>query len=237
MRILIVEDNLVILNMLEHVLEEERFIIEATASGKRAFDLAKDKNYNLIILDLLLPDMSGFDIIASLRSLNINTPILVISSLSSVGDRTKALDLGADDYMVKDLSVDEMLSRIKSLIRRSQGNAKNIYQCGNLMLNLSDMSVKRSNMEIYLTRKELALLVCLFQKKGKIVSKKELIKAGWGDENADMNSNKLNVHFKSLREKIDEAFENKYIHTYRGYGYRLDCLETPVAEELPALEV
>jgi len=222
MRILIVEDNPIVLGMLSTILDKEQFMVESTTNGDEAFMLAQEKNFDLIILDLVLPGKDGFEVIVSLRSLNINTPILVISSIANVKSRTKALDLGADDYMVKDLCVKELLSRIKSLIRRSHGNAKNIFQCGNLILNLSAMEVQRGGVRINLTKKELGLLVCLFQKQGKIVATKDLIDAGWGTGEYPINSNKLTVHMKSLRKKIDNAFGCKYIHTIRGLGYRLE---------------
>ena len=151
------------------------------------------------------------------------TPILVVSGRSMVQDRIQALNLGADDYLLKDFSHEELLARVKSVIRRSKGEAKNIYTCGNLTLNLSDMVVRRGAQLIMLTKKEFMILTELIRRKGKTTPTEVLIQAAWGENQKDVTSNKLNVHMRALRQKIDgPSFKNKLIHTHRGFGYKLE---------------
>ncbi len=221
MKILVVEDNASIQQMICMVLQKEQFVVDTADNGTTAFQKAKSQKYDVIILDLMLPEKSGFEVISALRSLKNNVPILVISARSEVDDRIRTLNLGADDYLVKDFALSELVARVKSLIRRSNGESKNIFFCGNLTLNLSDMVVRRAGITIQLTKKEFIILTELIRKKNKIVSTQELITAAWGEGDRDVLSNKLNVHVRALRQKVEEPFEKKLIHTVRGFGYRL----------------
>jgi len=222
MRILIVEDNPDLLDVMQLVLNRQQFEVDTASDGDTAFLKARENAYDLILLDLTLPGKSGFEIITALRSLQIKTPILVVSGRSMVEDRIQALNLGADDYLLKDFAPEELLARIKSVIRRSQGQSKNIYTCANLTLNLSDMVVRRGSRLLTLTRKEFVLLTEMIRRKGKVTSKEVLVQAAWGEDLNQVMSNKLNVHMKQLRTKIDDPFKHKLIHTRRGFGYKLE---------------
>jgi len=222
MKILVVEDHQDLREVIELQLISHKFIVETAADGDVAFAKARDNKYDLILLDLTLPGKSGFEIITALRSLQIKTPILVVSGRAMVQDRIQALNLGADDYLLKDFSHEELLARVKSVIRRSKGEAKNIYTCSNLTLNLSDMVVRRGAQLITLTRKEFMILTELIRNKGKTTTTEVLIQAAWGEAAANVSSNKLNVHLRSLRKKIDLPYKNKLIHTHRGFGYKLE---------------
>lgn len=222
MNILIVEDHPDLLEVMRLSLESQKFIVETATNGDDAFTKARDNQYELILLDLTLPGKSGFEIITALRSLQVLTPILVVSGRTMVEDRIQALNLGADDYLIKDFSHQELIARVKSVIRRSKGEAKNIYNCGNLTLNLSDMVVRRGSQLIMLTRKEFILLTELIRRKGKTTPTEVLVQAAWGEAVNQATSNKLNVHIRALRQKIDAPFKNPLIHTHRGFGYKLE---------------
>ena len=221
MKILVVEDNESIQEMINVVFQKEQFLVDMVSDGEAGFKKAKSHKYDLIILDLMLPEKSGFELISSLRSLKNNVPILVVSARAEVDDRICALNLGADDYLVKDFAIPELVARAKSLIRRSNGESKNIFFCGNLTLNLSDMIVRRAGVMIKLTKKEFIILTELLRKKNKVVNTQDLIFAAWKEGDRDVLSNKLNVHMRALRHKIDDPFEKKLIHTVRGFGYKM----------------
>lgn len=220
MKILIVEDNQNVLDLLKLCLVKEKFVVESATRGNQAFEMAKKEKYDAIVLDIMLPEKSGFEIIGQLRALKNDTPILVISARSSLEDKTMALNLGADDYLMKDFAVQELVARLKSLIRRSSGVSKNIFFCEDLSLNLSDMVVRRGGQVIDLTKKEFILLSELLRNKNRVVKTEQLIQAAW-DSLEDHNSNKLNVHMRALRMKVDDPFGLPLIQTVRGFGYKI----------------
>ena len=168
----------------------------------------------------MLPGKNGFEIITSLRSLGIITPLFVVSARNNPEDRITALNLGADDYLVKDFSLGEMLARIKSLIRRSSGAARNLFRCGDLVVSLAEMKVTRNGNTIKLAKKDFALLMALLRKKSQIIPPQKLIRDVWGQESLG-KSNTLNVHMRTLRKAIDNGHDRKLIHTRRGYGYSI----------------
>lgn len=221
MKILVVEDNPGVLNMLEMYLNKHRFVVETAANGQAALDKVRQQKYDALVLDLMLPEKNGFEVITALRCLKNQTPILVVSALGAVEDRVKALNLGADDYLVKDFSLSELLARLNRLIRRSDGESKNLLFCNTLTLDLSDMTVRRQGEDIQLTKKEFVILVELLRKKNKVVATADLITAAWGEGNNDVLSNKLNVHVRSLRKKVDDPFDKALVQTVRGFGYKL----------------
>jgi len=222
MKILIADDEQPIIDLLTTALEKENFTVDTALDGQEAFEKAKSKKYDVIILDIMMPEKSGFDVITSLRTLGIDTPILVISARSMVQDRIFAINVGADDYLVKDFSVEELSARIKSLIRRSAQRSSNVLYCDSLRLNLSDMSVHKGQKPLYLSRKEWNLLLVLLKNKGKVVRRQELVESIWDKKKDEVNSNTLDVHVRFLREKIDGPISQKsMIRTFRGVGYML----------------
>lgn len=221
MRVLVVEDNVGVLNMLEMYLSKHRFMVDTARNGQQALDKVRQQKYDAIVLDLMLPEKNGFEVIAALRCLKNQIPILVVSALGAVDDRVKALNLGADDYLVKDFSLSELMARLNRLIRRSDGESKNLLFCSTLTLDLSDMTVRRQGDRVKLTKKEFIILAELLRKKNKVVPTSELIKAAWGEGDNDVLSNKLNVHVRSLRKKVDDPFDCPLVKTVRGFGYKL----------------
>ena len=229
MKILIVEDNSSVLEILQIALSKEKFAIDYAVDGNKAFEMAKTEKYDVIVLDIVLPEKSGFEIIKALRAMKNNTPILVISNRDSLDDKITALNLGADDYMVKDFAVQELVARIKSLIRRSsKGASKNLFFCDDLTLNLSDMIVRRAGKPIRLTKKEFVILSELLRNKDRVVTTEELIRVAWGNLK-EHNSNKLNVHMRALRSKVDDPFQKHLIQTVRGFGYQVSSEEVGTA--------
>lgn len=221
MKVLVVEDNPGVLNMIKMYLDKHRFVVDTASDGQSAIAKARQTKYDVIVLDLMMPEKNGFEVITSLRCLKNHIPILVVSALGAVEDRIKALNLGADDYLVKDFSLSELLARLNSLIRRADGESKNVLFCHTLTLDLSDMTVRRQGKTINLTKKEFIILAELMRKKSKVVSASELVAAAWGEVDNEVLSNKLNVHVRSLRQKVDDPFDTTLIHTVRGFGYKL----------------
>lgn len=225
MKILIIEDNERILDLLETYLSQNNFCVEVESDGELGFEKAKNENYDLVLLDLMLPNRTGFEIITGLRTLRVKTPILVISARDMVGDRIKALDLGADDYLVKDFDLKELVARAKTLIRRSSGKIHNVFRCRNLSLDITNMIARRSSKLIKLTRTEFRVLEILIRNKNKVVPSEDLMKTIWGESAGDSISNKLHVHIRLLRGKVDDPYEQHLIKTIRGFGYMITDLD------------
>jgi two-component system copper resistance phosphate regulon response regulator CusR len=223
MRILIAEDHVGLLEVLSVYFTNLKFEVEVALNGQDALMMAQQQKYDALVLDICLPQKSGYEVITALRCLRNALPILVISARGAVEDRVKALNLGADDYMVKDFALSELGARLNCLIRRSDGEQKNLLYCGNLTLDMADMTVKRKTKAINLTKKEFIILAELLRKKNKLVSTQHLMEAAWGEPNLEVISNKLNVHVRSLRMKVDSPFEKPLIKTMRGFGYKISA--------------
>jgi DNA-binding response OmpR family regulator len=221
MRILVAEDHSGMREILNTYLEKLKFVVDCAVDGQEALEMAQCKKYDAMLLDISLPQKSGFEVITALRCLRNQLPILVISAQAAVEDRVHALNLGADDYLVKDISLPELGARLNRLIRRSDGGSKNMLFCHNLTLDLTDMTVKRAGKHLGLTKKEFILLSELLRKKNKVVHTKDLMLAAWGDELGVSVSNKLNVHMRSLRQKMDTPFDKALVKTVRGFGYKI----------------
>lgn len=220
MKILVIEDNRTLAALMKRFLEMDQFYVEVARDGESGFKVLKEKAFDLIIVDLVMPGRSGFDIIKAARLLKIDSPILVVSAKSSVEDKVKALNLGADDYLVKSFSVTEFRARVQVLLRRKIiGISHNIMACKDLILDLGNCSVKRAKFDIKLTKKELNILILLLKNKGNLVKADLLISKIWPESINQSISNRLGVHIKSLRQKIDYPFASKMIQTIRGRGY------------------
>lgn len=217
MKILVVEDNHAMLKMLKTILEKDRFVVDTAEDGETAFAMGKNNKYDLILLDLMLPKKSGFEVIKGLRASKVSIPILVVSAMMNVDDRVKALNLGADDYLVKNFAVPELVARIKGLIRRSNNKENNILTCKDLVFNLSHNLLMREQKKISLTKIEFRILLKLMLNKNKMVSVEELIESVWEEDRNQIMSNKLSVHIRSLRQKIGKDM----IVNQRDFGYML----------------
>ncbi len=224
MKILIIEDEEKIANSLKKGLQQENYIVDVAYDGEEGYDLASSEKYDLIILDLMLPIIDGLTICRKLREEdNVKTPILMLTAKGSIEDKVTGLNIGADDYLPKPFSFEELLARVKALVRRPQNyNKSQKLTVNDLQLDSQNYEVKRDGKGIVLSRKEFLLLEYLMRNKGKIVDKDELISNVWNYE-SDILPNTVEVYIGYLRKKIDEPFKKSrpLIQTIRGFGYKL----------------
>ncbi|MGP0629240.1 heavy metal response regulator transcription factor [Nitrospina sp. 32_T5] len=218
MRILIVEDEKKVAGFIKKGLEEETYAVDVATDGEEGQNLAEMNQYDLIILDLMLPKIKGLDVLAHLRGKNINTPIILLTAKDSVEDKVTGLNQGADDYLTKPFAFSELLARIRSLLRRGQNETKTLLQVGDLTLDLVSHKVKRGGEEIELTGKEYSLLEYFMRNAGKVLTRTMIAEHVW-DYNFDTFTNVIDVYVNHLRKKIDKQYDHKLLHTLRGVGY------------------
>ena len=221
MRILIAEDDQRVAGFLKKGLNEEQYAVDVCYNGEEALFQAQVNEYDLIILDVMLPKMNGFAVCRQIRQEGTLTPILMLTARDQLEDKVKGLQEGADDYLTKPFAFEELLARIKALLRRTQDYKTKTLAVGQLELDPVARKVNRNGKVITLTGKEYALLEYLMRNKGRIITQSMIIDHVW-DMNYDGLSNVVNVYINHLREKIDKGFEQKYIHTIRGVGYKID---------------
>ena len=220
MKILIIEDEKEIAEFIKKALENERFLVEIASNGERGSFMARTGNYNLIILDYLLPKGNGDEVLKEIRDDGLKIPILALSVKAEIENKIKFFDLGADDYLSKPFLLEELLIRVKALIKRPSLNYKKTITVADLILDQEKKVVKRNNKEIYLTKKEYGLLEYLMENKGKIISRSQLLENVW-DYNADPFSNSVETHIASLRRKLNKNKNHDLLHTFCGRGYKL----------------
>ena len=222
MKLLIVEDQAKTGQYLRQGLTEAGFNTELVADGISGQQLALSGDYALLILDVMLPGRSGWQILQAVRSAGLDTPVLFLTAKDSVEDRVHGLELGADDYLVKPFAFSELLARVRSLLRRGNAIAQETsLQLADLRLDLIRRRVERSGQRIDLTAKEFALLEMLLRRQGEVLPKSLIASQVW-DMNFDSDTNVIEVAIRRLRLKIDDDFPNKLIHTVRGMGYVLE---------------
>lgn len=223
MRILVVEDEHRIANSIKKGLEQERYAVDVAYDGNNGYDLASAEEYDVIILDLMLSGMDGITVCKELRKENIHTPILMLTAKGQIQDKVKGLDSGADDYLVKPFSFEELLARIRALTRRPKTSLDEILIVADLTLNSKLFEVKRSGKLISLSNKEFSLLEYLLRNKTRILTKDQIISHVWNYD-ADILLNTVEVYIRNLRNKIDLPFKNKkpLIATVRGFGYKIE---------------
>lgn len=222
MRILIVEDENKIANYLKKGLEQESFAVDIANDGKYGYDLASSEDYDLIILDLMLPGIDGLEICRRLREHDNHSPILMLTARGKIEEKVTGLNTGADDYLAKPFAFEELLARIKALTRRPREVLPTILETGDLTLDTNSYKITRSEKEIPLSKKEFSLLSYLLRNKGKVVTKGQIISKVW-DFDADVLPNTVEVYIGYLRNKIDKPFgeSNQLIQTVRGFGYKI----------------
>ena len=222
MRILIVEDEHKIASSIKKGLEQESFAVDIAYNGNDGYDLALSENYDVIILDLMLPGMNGLEICTKLRAKNIHTPILVLTAKGQLDDKVQGLNSGADDYLTKPFAFEELLARVKALIRRPQSTTGIILNFDNLALNTTTFEVTRQGKKLKLSSKEYALLEYLLRHPNQILSKNQIIGHIWNYD-SDILPNTVEVYIGYLRNKIDKPFPNNtsLIQTIRGFGYKI----------------
>lgn len=222
MRVLIVEDEHKIANSLKKGLEQESYAVDLAYDGTIGYDLAAIEDYDIIILDLMLPGIDGIEICQRLRAEKIHTPILILTAKDQLGDKVAGLNAGADDYLVKPFAFAELLARIKALTRRPKDALGTTLTVDDLKLDTLTYEVKRANHLIRLSKKEFALLGYFLRHPGKILTKDQIIAHVWNYD-ADVLPNTVEVYVGYLRDKVDKPFKNRppLIHTIRGFGYKL----------------
>jgi len=222
MRILVVEDEHRIANSIKKGLEQELYAVDVTYNGLDGFDLASTEDYDLLVLDLMLPGLTGLSICRQLRQKNIHTPILILTAKGQIEDKVEGLDSGADDYLTKPFSFEELLARIRALTRRPKKSLSTILTVGDLSLDTTTFEVKRANSLISLSGREFSLLEFFLRHPHQIVTKEKIIGHIWNYD-ANILPNTVEVYVKNLRRKIDLPFKNlpPLIHTVRGFGYKI----------------
>ena len=222
MNILIIEDDTALLSNLRRSLEEERYRVETATDGRMGLEKALAEVHDIILLDIMLPEMNGLEILSEMRTGGINTPVLMLTARGDIQDKIHGLDLGADDYLAKPFSVPELLARIRALMRRQTGKNP-LMQAGPIVLDTVNRQVLKNNKPVALTPKEFSLLEFLFYNQGRTVSRFHLAEHVWGEEFDPFNmSNFLDVHIKNLRKKIQLADEASIIVTVRAVGYLIN---------------
>ena len=221
MSILVVEDDQKVAEFLRKGFQAESYAVDVARDGEQGISLAREKEYDAIILDVMLPRKNGIEVLKSLRGRSVTTPVLILSAKSDVEDRVAGLDFGADDYLSKPFAFSEVLARVRALARRqSTEGASHLLSIADLSVDVPRRKVLRGAKEISLTNKEFQLLQYLLRNKGRVISRIILTEQIW-DLNFDTESNIVDVVINRLRRKIDDGFSTRLIHTVRGVGYVL----------------
>ncbi len=223
MKILIVEDEIKTGDYLKQGLTEAGFVVDLTRDGWDGLELACSQSYDLLILDVMLPGLDGWQVLGGVRRAGLDTPVLFLTARDAVEDRVKGLELGADDYLVKPFAFAELLARVRSLTRRGRaGIDAAVLRVADLELDLLRRRASRAGGRIDLTAKEFALLELLMRRQGEVLPRSLIASQVW-DMNFDSDTNVIDVAVRRLRGKIDDGFEPKLIHTVRGMGYVLEA--------------
>jgi heavy metal response regulator len=220
MRILVVEDEKRIASFIERGLKEERYVVDVAHTGEKGLFLAEINAYDVVILDIMLPDIDGISICKQLRDNGINVPILMLTAKNRVQDKVLGLDSGADDYLTKPFAFDEFLARVRALLRKNQSQKVTTLSIADLELDQIKHSVKRGGKDIQLANKEYALLEYLLLNANQIVTRTMISEHVW-NEDFDTFTNVFDVYIHRLRTKIDKGFDKPLIHSVRGVGYVL----------------
>ncbi len=227
MNILIIEDEYKVAEALKEGLEHEGYNTDLAHTGEDGFFLLNSEQYDLLLLDLMLPGRDGIEILKTIRNKKLNIPVLILTARDTVEDRVLGLDSGADDYLIKPFAFPELLARIRALLKRGREKQIVLLQCADLEIDLVKRKVKRGEMAINLTLREFDLLEYLLRNKNRVVSREMLAADVWKETNrATPIDNLIDVHIARLRKKIDEPFTIKLLHTVRGVGFILSQ-ETP----------
>ncbi len=218
MRILVVEDEKKVASFLKKGLEEEYYAVDTAFDGEEGLALAQINEYDLIILDIMLPKVDGMEVLRRIRGNGSSVPILMLTAKDSIEDIISGLDSGSDDYLTKPFSFAELLARVRALLRRKMTEKTDILMVGDLSLSTSTHQVKRGERKIELTAKEYALLEYFMRNPNRILTRTLITEHVW-DYHFDPSTNVVDVYVNYLRKKIDQGFEKKLIHTIRGSGY------------------
>ena len=220
MRILVVEDEAKVASFIRRALEEESYAVDLCADGAQGLAMGEGGGYDLIILDVMLPRLSGVEVLTALRKKAIGTPVLILTAQAQVEHKVRGLDAGADDYLTKPFAIEELLARVRVLLRRGSVAAAGILQIDDLTLNPGTREVTRGGQKIELTAKEYALLEYLMRNAGRVLTRPMIAEHVW-NQDFDTYTNVIDVYVNYLRAKIDKGHARRLIHTVRGSGYAL----------------
>ncbi|RKR38906.1 MULTISPECIES: heavy metal response regulator transcription factor [unclassified Paraburkholderia] len=224
MRILVIEDELKTAAYLKKGLEESGYAVDVANDGPQGLILALEEEYDVIVLDVMLPGMDGWTVVKTLRAKR-TTPVLFLTARDDIDDRVRGLELGADDYLVKPFAFVELLARVRTLARRGPPRESELIKVGDLEMDVNRRRVKRGGTRIDLTPREFSLLQLLARRQGEVLSRTQIASYVW-DMNFDSDTNVVEVAIRRLRTKIDDNFPVKLIHTVRGVGYVLELKDT-----------
>jgi DNA-binding response regulator trcR len=223
-RILVIEDEKNLNNIIVKKLVMEKYGVDSCFNGDDALDYIFSAEYDVIISDIMLPEIDGFEILKTIREKGIKTPVLLLTALDGIEDRVKGLDYGADDYLVKPFAFDELMARIRVLLRRNStngnSNASNVFSIANLTVNCNSHDVFRDDVPIKLSTREFTILEYMIRNKERVLSREQIEQHIWNYD-YEGGTNVIDVYIRYLRKKIDKNFEPKLIHTIRGVGYVL----------------
>lgn len=221
MRILVIEDEAKAAEFLRKGLSEAGFVVDVAADGVEGLFMAGSFDYELVVLDAMLPGKDGWAVLEELRRLGRRMPVLFLTARSDVADRVRGLDLGADDYLVKPFAFTELLARVRALLRRRSEQQPEVFTVADLRVDLHALRAEREGVRLDLAPKEFSLLSLLVRRHGEVLSRRVIAEQVW-DINFDSDSNVVDVAVRRLRRKVDDPFHVKLIHTVRGMGYVLE---------------
>ncbi|HEU0080517.1 MAG TPA: response regulator transcription factor [Candidatus Paceibacterota bacterium] len=222
MRILVVDDDPDVRHFLKEAFKGDSFVVDTAGDGSEGSHLARLNAYDAIVLDYVMPRKNGSQVLREIREEGISCPVLMLSVQSDVDDKVKLLELGADDYLSKPFSYRELLARVRALLRRPEAIVAPVLVEGDFVLDTGAQKAMRGSTQIYLTRKEFALVEFLMRHKGSVVSRGMLMEHVWSD-GIDPFSNTVEAHIRNLRRKVDGPWAHKLIHTIPGRGYKIDA--------------
>ena len=227
MKILLVEDELSLGDYIKKGLTEAGFIVDHQTTGLDGYHALMSEDFNVVVMDVMLPDISGFELVRNYRAAGKHTPILFLTAKDDLSDRIKGIEIGGDDYLTKPFAFAELLVRIKSLLRRANqaDYSSNLMQIADLKMDIAKRSVHRGEQPIKLTAKEFSLLQFLLERQGEVLPRSVIASQVW-DINFDSDTNVIDVAIRRLRIKIDDDYDVKLIHTVRGMGYRLEVMDS-----------
>jgi DNA-binding response OmpR family regulator len=220
MRILVVEDEKKIATFVQRGLKECGFVVDVVYRGDEALDIILDHHFDALVLDIMLPGRDGLSILRILRERAICVPVLILTARGEISEKVEGLNLGADDYLAKPFSIDELVARVRALIRRNSGETLLRYRVNDLTLDLATRAVRRGSRRIELTAREFSVLECLMRSPGRVFTRTQLCQHVW-EYHFDPESNLVDVYIQRLRRKVDDGEQIKLIQTVRGAGYRI----------------
>lgn len=220
MRLLVAEDEKDLNRVITKRLEKEGYTVDSCFDGEEALNFIEMGEFDGIILDIMMPKLSGFEVLKTIRNENNRTPVLFLTAKDSIEDRVQGIDLGAEDYLIKPFAFPELLARIRVMTRKASGGSTNIFTLADLEIDTKAHTVKRQNQEIGLSAKEYDILLYMMLNKGIVLSREKIENHAWNFD-YEGGTNAVDVYIRYLRKKIDDPYDNKLIHTVRGSGYVL----------------